>query len=98
MTLGARDDGWSRQRAETELAKVLADVRRGIWQPPAPEPTAKATVDHNPSFHEFASEWFEQHRDDWRESTRLDYEWQLSHHLLPFFQGASAVADHDRRG
>jgi len=21
----------------------------------------------------------------WRESTRLDYRWQLAHHLLPFF-------------
>src|SRR5829696_6994200 len=25
-------------RAETELANVLADVRRGIWRPPDPQP------------------------------------------------------------
>src|SRR4051812_48312445 len=30
-TLGS--EGWTRQRAEQELANVLADVRRGIWRP-----------------------------------------------------------------
>ena len=55
VTLGTAGEGWSRRKAEDELANVLADVRRGIWTPdelheakePAPEP----------SFHEFASEW-----------------------------------------
>ncbi len=49
---------WSRQRAEDELANVMADVRRGIWRAPqavvVPEPPARV-----PTFHEFASEWFE---------------------------------------
>jgi len=34
LTLGYEHDGWTRKRAEEELANVLADVRRGIWVPP----------------------------------------------------------------
>jgi hypothetical protein len=36
VTLGR--NGWNRQRAEAELENVLADVRRGIWQPHKPAP------------------------------------------------------------
>lgn len=34
VTLGFASDGWTRRKAEEELANVLADVRRGIWVPP----------------------------------------------------------------
>lgn len=34
LTLGFESDGWTRPRAEEELANVLADVRRGLWVPP----------------------------------------------------------------
>jgi len=84
ITLGNTGDGWTRQRAETELQNVLADVRRGRWQPPAPEPSALPPQD--PTFHEFASQWFEAQRGALRPNTILAYEWQLSNHLLPFFQ------------
>lgn len=86
MTLGTVAEGWSRRKAEDELANVLVDVRRGIWRPyekatvaePAPEPT----------FHEFASEWLDGLRSEGlSENTLLDYTWQLSKHLLPFFAG-----------
>jgi integrase len=43
-------------------------------------------VIQDPTFHEFASEWFESTKGEWREKTQLDYEWQLSSHLLPFFK------------
>ena len=50
ITLGNSAEGWTRQRAETELANVLADVRRGFWRPeepkPAPEPQE---LDVNPT-------------------------------------------------
>ncbi len=84
ITLGNTGDGWTRQRAETGLQNVLADVRRGRWQPPTPEPSALPPRD--PTFHEFASQWFEAQRGALRPNTILDYEWQLSNHLLPFFQ------------
>jgi integrase len=34
LTLGLESDGWAPERAEEELANVLADVRRGLWSPP----------------------------------------------------------------
>lgn len=85
LTLGTAEEGWSRRRAEEELANVLADVRRGIWQPPRldPEPT---TPEPEPTFHEFASRWFADHEAGWRPNTRADYRWVLELHLLPWFK------------
>lgn len=98
VTVGSTADGWTRDRAETELQNVLADVRRGIWRPPAPVPEPIAPTD--PTFHEFASEWFDAKRRTLRASTALDYEWRLTHHLLPFFAAhrlsALSVAEVDR--
>jgi integrase len=37
------------------------------------------------TFHEFASRWFEANRPGWAERTVSDYQWALSHHLLPYF-------------
>lgn len=84
ITLGAASDGWTHTRAELELQNVLADVRRGIWRPPANAPTPQPPPD--PSFHEFASQWYENSKSEWRPATRLDYHWQLTRHLLPFFK------------
>jgi integrase len=83
ITLGYGDEGWDRKRAEAELANLLADVRRGLWQPRPAEPEPAPVQD--PTFHVFASEWFEANRGAWRPKTQVDYQWQLSHHLLPFF-------------
>ena len=84
VNLGTADEGWTPAKAQTELQNILADVRRGIWKPPVPAPAPASEQD--PLFHEFASGWFEASKGEWRENTRLDYEWQLSHHLLPFFR------------
>jgi integrase len=83
LTLGGADHGWTRERAQLELENVLADVRRGIWRPVEPPP-AKPTRD--PTFHEFATSWYEAGKHEWGPKTRLDYRWQLSRHLLPFFK------------
>ena len=82
LTLGTTADGWSRPRAERELANILADVDRGIWVPTAPSAVA-GPVD--PGFHEFASEWIAARAGELRATTIADYTWQLSAHLLPFF-------------
>jgi integrase len=84
VSLGTAAEGWTRAKAQTELQNILADVRRGIWKPPEPEPAP--VVEQDPLFHDFASGWFEASKGEWGENTRLDYEWQLSHHLLPFFR------------
>ena len=61
LTLGTAEAGWTRRKAELELANVMADVRRGIWRPPEPEHAVSAPRPE-PSFHGFASEWFDAHR------------------------------------
>lgn len=83
VALGTSGEGWNRAKAERELRHVLADVERGIWQPPAPKPERSSA--EVPTFHEFASEWFEGISPELRERTRVDYRWRLSSHLLPYF-------------
>jgi len=86
VTLGTAAEGWSRRKAEDELANVLADVRRGIWTPHEPQEAREPAPE--PTFHEFASEWLDGLRSEGlSENTLLDYTWQLSNHLLPFFAG-----------
>ena len=99
LTLGTKAEGWSRARADEELQNVLADVRRGLWRPPVSR--SEAAVDEGATFHEFASEWFEAMRNEGlARNTLLDYEWQLTHHLLPFFARHSlseiTIAEVDR--
>ncbi|HEY0316889.1 MAG TPA: site-specific integrase [Solirubrobacterales bacterium] len=83
MTLGTSEEGWSREKAEERLRHVLADVDRGIWQPHEPA-TVEAPAEV-PTFHEFASEWFDGAAGGWKERTRVDYRWRLTDHLLPYF-------------
>jgi hypothetical protein len=84
LTLGSSAYGWTYGHAQQELENVLAHVRRGIRRPSTPGVVREIKSD--PIFHEFASRWLETHRREWRENTVLDYTWQLSCHLLPFFQ------------
>ncbi len=83
VRLGTAADGWTRERAERELADTMALVRKGLWRPPdkGPDP---AKVD--PGFHQFASHWIKANEAGWRPNTRLDYRWQVEMHLLPFFK------------
>lgn len=80
----------TRQRAEEELANVLADVRRGLWQPSRPAPTTEPEVE--PTFQEFAESWYTTKWPTLAERTREDYEWRLNHHLGPWF-GSMLVSD-----
>jgi hypothetical protein len=67
------------------LRHLLADIERGLWQPPKPSAAARApAAQEDPTFREFASEWFAAHQGEWRPKTRVDYEWELCSHLLPF--------------
>jgi len=68
VTLGNAEEGWTRQRAELELQNVLADVRRGTWRPPTPEPVVEQPQ-AEPSFHVFASAWVAARKPTVRSST-----------------------------
>lgn len=72
----------SRAEAERELAFVMADIARGVWQPKAPIET---TIREVPIFHTFSEEWWIRNEKQLAESTRLDYRWRLEVHLIPFF-------------
>jgi integrase len=85
VTLGSVEDGWTREKAEQALRHALADVERGIWRPPDREPAPMPALPEDPTFHEFSSRWFADNAGSWRPNTRVDYAWQLSNHLLPFF-------------
>ncbi|MGO9447682.1 MAG: tyrosine-type recombinase/integrase [Solirubrobacteraceae bacterium] len=85
ISLGYSWEGTNRRQAETELQNILADIRRGTWQPPQPEPSTPAQPD-DPSFHEFASQWFETRRHEVSPRSVEDYKWALTRHLLPFFK------------
>jgi hypothetical protein len=87
VTLGSTGEGWDRPRAEEELARVLADVRRGVWRSsPAPHNGQEASRGEA-AFGAFASSWLEELAPTLRPNTVLDYRWQLEKHLLPFFGG-----------
>lgn len=75
----------SKAQAEQELQNVLADVRRGIWQPPSAAPPAPEEPRQVQTFHAFASEWWDAKKRELRSNTVDDYEWRLSNHLLPHF-------------
>jgi integrase len=79
-------DAQNHQEAERELRHVLADVERGVWQPPRTEPAPQNLRDE-PTFHEFASEWVAgREAEGLAEKTITDLRWSLSNHLLVFFK------------
>lgn len=99
VTVGAREDGYTRAMADEELANVLADVRRGTWCPP--EQAAPQAVREAPTFHEFASEWLKGRVTAGLRPRSIEYlRWALTHHLLPAFAetrvDAITIEDVDR--
>ena len=56
VTLGRPEEGWDRQRAEAELRHTVADVERGIWRPPQPDPVPEQPREI-PTLWEFSSNW-----------------------------------------
>ncbi len=90
VALGTAAEGWTRAKAQTELQNILADVRRGIWRPVLVEVVEAPR--EIPTFHEFASEWFERQKiEGGRRGGGLSdtgtaaLQWVISNHLLPAF-------------
>jgi integrase len=98
LTLGTAAEGWTRAKAQLELQNVLADVRRGLWKPPARDAPPAPTED--PTFHEFASRWLDSRQAELKARTIEDYTWALCEHRLPFFHkhrlGQITIAEVDR--
>jgi integrase len=87
VPLGLEADGWNDYRAKLELENVMREVEASVWRPPPPPPLEVS--DRDPTFHEFATFWLEEHEADLERSTYDDYRNLLTNHLLPAF--------HDKR-
>jgi integrase len=87
LTLGLEADGWTRAKAEQELANVTADVRRGIWIPPkttTPAKTAGQPIEAL-TFGTFASERLAARKLELNERSYGYEQWAVELHLLPYF-------------
>lgn len=84
LNLGRPEDGWTLAMAERELAVALRDVDLGTWR--APQRNPAPTTDVDPTFHEFASDWFAAKRLEIEQNTADSYVNDLTNHLLPFFK------------
>ncbi len=62
VTLGSSKDGWTQARAQDALGDELAKVQLGTWKAPAPE--LAPTIEQDPTFHVFATDWLAAHEDE----------------------------------
>jgi integrase len=91
FTLGTEHDGWTREKAQTELDNIMADVRRGTWVPPdrnkpkSSEPSADAPPAARQTFHQFSSRRLAERKLEVSERMHEHEEWALRVHLLPYF-------------
>jgi hypothetical protein len=59
ITFGTNHEGWSEARAQVELDKILPQIQRGTWQPPAVlGPAADERLGIDETFHVLASGWW----------------------------------------
>jgi integrase len=71
-------------RARARLDEILDQVKRSSWQPPRPIKPAPPRA-AEPTFGEFAEQWFRGKAPELTERGREDYLWALNTHLLPYF-------------
>lgn len=93
VTLGLDRDGWTPEKAQEKLEDTLAEVRLGLWIPPAKKRRRRTDADPSatasPSneivyFGPFAIELVKSRKGQVSERTTSGEEWALGH-LLPFF-------------
>jgi integrase len=75
-TLGGTWDGWTRELADDELGRRLAQVRLGQYVPPRRE-VAVERVEEEPTLREFAWRWHEDVKDELAEGTADVYGWHV---------------------
>lgn len=86
VTLGTSEQGWNRKKAEEERDFIMGQVRRGTWVPPdAQVQPAEPDGLLDPTYLDWAEQWFEAEEPGWKPKTVRDNRWALENHLLPFF-------------
>jgi integrase len=83
VRFGNELEGWNRRLAEVKLAQTLEEIAAGIWSPPVLDIDDE---DRNPTFHEFATVWFDRYRTELDDSTIASYSHTLSRYILPEFK------------
>jgi len=79
--------GWNEPAARTEMGNMLARVRAGVWERPAPPPTLARleAADEAPLFVDYTDWWLQAKIDGLigdapiSENTAADYTWRLSY-------------------
>ncbi len=94
ITLGTNHEGWNEERAQVELDKVMAEVRRGTWRPEKPAPASPPVDDQaDETIHVTLSRWWQRKKKEIAENTRKDYEWRLG--LVLTFRPQTPTKDID---
>lgn len=91
IDFGTNHGGWNEERARVELERIMGQVARGTWEPPAPE--APAEFDHDETLHVTASRWWQRRESELAENTTLDYRWRLDHLLRHLARTPTAGID-----
>lgn len=76
IDFGTNHEGWSEERARVELERIMGQVARGTWEPPAPE--TRVEFDRDETVHVTASRWWQRRESELCPNTKLDYRWRLT--------------------
>jgi hypothetical protein len=88
LTFGTTHKGWSLERGQVELERIIGQVERGTWGPP--DRAAPPMADTDETGHVTASRWWQRRQDELAPNTRASYRYQLDHLIRHFA--------HDRTG
>lgn len=91
IDFGTNHEGWSHERARVGLERIMGQVGRGTWEPPAPE--APAEFERDETLHVTASRWWQRRESELAENTKLDYRWRLDHLLRHLAHAPTAEVD-----
>jgi integrase len=91
IDFGTNHEGWSEERARVELERIMGQVARGTWEPPAP--AVAVGLDGDETLHVTASRWWERRESELAENTKLDYRWRLEHLLRHLAHAPTAEID-----
>lgn len=85
--------GWSEPSARTEMGNMLARVRAGVWERPAPPDTLRSQeIEEAPLYTDYTDWWLQAKRDGLigdmpiSDNTEADYRWRLGYSRR-FFAG-----------
>lgn len=95
ITLGTNFEGWTRERAEIELEKIVGQMRRGSWSPASAEPAPPLAEADREQLRVTLSRWWQAKKPNLSENASADYEWRLKH--IVNFRPDTPTADIDER-